>query len=123
MKTKRADWVILAVSLLLFGGLSLYVMFHGQDGAYAVVTVDGTEIASYPLDTDLTTVIEGYDGGENVLEIKDGRAKIISADCPDGSCTHQKAIHADQETIVCLPHRVVVLIRSGEENEIDALTR
>ncbi len=120
---KKADWIILISAMLLFGSLMLGMSFYRQNGASVVVSVDGREVAAYPLDEDRTEVIRGYDGGENVLSISGHSATILSADCPDKSCVHQKAIRFDGETIVCLPHRVMVLIRSDEESEIDAVTR
>ena len=123
MKMKKADWIILISAMLLFGSLMLGMSFYRQNGASVVGSVDGREVAAYPLDEDRTEVIRGYDGGENVLSISGHSATILSADCPDKSCVHQKAIRFDGETIVCLPHRVMVLIRSDEESEIDAVTR
>ena len=80
-------------------------------------------MASYPLSRDIRITIQGYDGGENVLVISDHLARIESADCPDRSCMHQKAIGANGETIVCLPHRIVVLVRSERESEVDAVAQ
>jgi hypothetical protein len=48
---------------------------------------------------------------------------MTEADCPDKLCVQEKAVSKNGETIVCLPHRVVVEITSEEENEIDGVTR
>ncbi|MBO4902501.1 MAG: NusG domain II-containing protein [Lachnospiraceae bacterium] len=120
---KKTDLIIFFSALALFGTLWLILSLRHTAGSEVVVSVDGVETAVYPLDTDLTVEINGYDGGSNTLVISDHQAKITWADCPDHSCVHQKAVSADTETIVCLPHRVVVTVRSGEENGIDALTR
>ena len=48
---------------------------------------------------------------------------MIEADCPDRLCVKQKAICKNGETIVCLPHKVVVEIRSQEENLLDGQTK
>ena len=58
----------------------------------------------------------------NVLMIKDGRAQMKSADCPDQICVRQKAISKEGESIICLPNKVVVSIVGGEEKELDAVT-
>ena len=60
--------------------------------------------------------------GSNLLKIKDGEADMISADCPDKLCVHQKAISKDGESIICLPNQVVVEIESSESSEYDAVT-
>ena len=56
------------------------------------------------------------------MKIKDGEADMISADCPDKLCVHQKAISKDGESIICLPNQVVVEIESSESSEYDAVT-
>ena len=123
MKSRKADWIIFIAALVIFAGSMLLMRYLGHDGEEAVVYVNGEEVASYPLSRDIRETIQGYDGGENVLVIEDHRAKIESADCPDQSCMHQKAISANGETIVCLPHRIVVLIRSKTESEVDAVAQ
>ena len=41
------------------------------------------------------------------------------ADCPDQICVRHKAISKSGESIVCLPHKVVVEISSEEEQDVD----
>lgn len=47
------------------------------------------------------------------------------ADCKDQICADHKAIEKSGETIVCLPHKVVIEIRSedGKEQELDGVTQ
>ena len=64
----------------------------------------------------------------NVCEIKDGKAYMLSADCPDHLCMKQKSIDEKGGTIVCLPNKVVIEGNknsdSGDTNQpsIDAVT-
>ena len=48
---------------------------------------------------------------------------MIEADCPDQLCVHQKAISKDRETIVCLPNKVVVEVKSKTESEFDSIAK
>jgi len=47
------------------------------------------------------------------------------ADCKDQICADHKAIEKSGETIVCLPHKVVIEIQSedGKEQELDGVTQ
>ena len=47
---------------------------------------------------------------------------MIDADCPDQLCVNQRAVSADNESIICLPNRVIVEIQSRQESEYDAVT-
>ncbi|MCD8054650.1 MAG: NusG domain II-containing protein [Lachnospiraceae bacterium] len=121
MAIKKADLiligVILAAALFTLGALAL----TRQTGSFVVVRVDGTEVARYSLTEDRTETIEGVNGGMNVLVIENGTATMTDADCPDQLCVHQGSIRYDGETIVCLPHRVVVEIEGGEEAGVDGV--
>lgn len=100
----------LVLTLLLIGG---GVLLFQKPGDTVVVTVDGHEIGEYPLSEDMTLPIYTGESGEqlNVLVIRDGRAYVESASCPDGICAAHKPISNEGQSIVCLPHRVVIGIR------------
>ena len=54
----------------------------------------------------------------NTLVINGGKASIVSADCPDKLCVHQQEISKAGESIICLPHKLVVRIEGT--GEVDA---
>ena len=100
--------VLLAVILIGF----LVVRLQRQKDAFIVdVSVDGTTIATYRLNDELDTWINGYQGGKNHLVIHDGCARIEEADCPDKLCVKQGTVSQSGESLVCLPNRVVVAIK------------
>ena len=112
---------ILVVALGLWGGMSL-----ADKGAHASIriTVDGEEYGTYSLSRDQAIKINDT----NVCEIKDGKVRMISAECPDHLCMKQKAIDEKGGTIVCLPNKVVIEGEkssdsdSSDELSIDAVT-
>lgn len=109
--------LVLGILLLAVGGL-LLLRFTGTPGERAVVLIDGKETASYPLSQDVETVIRT--GEEtNTLLIREGKASVTDATCPDKICVHHRPISRVGETIVCLPHQVVVKIVSSQKNEVD----
>ncbi|MBR4168762.1 MAG: NusG domain II-containing protein [Lachnospiraceae bacterium] len=120
---KKLDVIILLAAVTVFGFLAMLSYTGKESGGIAVVSVNGEEYGAFPLSEDKTLTIRGYDGGFNTLVIKDHKASISEADCPDALCVHQKAISADHETIVCLPHRVVIEIQADKENATDAIAR
>lgn len=90
-------------------------------GNRVIVTVDGKMYQEFSLDQNGVFVIIGANGGTNLLKIEDGFADVTDASCPDKLCVHQKSVHYNGETIVCLPNKVVVEIISEIENEIDTI--
>ena len=109
---KRDICLILAFVVL---GLVLLFATRGtsKDGSFAVVEVDGKVVASYPLSQD--GVFE-VNGGSNTIEIQSGRVRMLDADCPNGECVHQGWISGSNQSIVCLPNRVVITVSGGEKS-------
>ena len=58
----------------------------------------------------------------NILVIKDGKANVVKASCPDLLCVHQMAISHTGEQIVCLPNKVVIEIVNGSPASVDVVT-
>lgn len=120
---KRWDFFLIGGVLLLAIGLFGLKLFSQEKGSRAVVRIDGQITAEYSLTEDQTVILNGYDGGQNTLVIAGGTARMAEADCPDGLCVHQGEISYDGQTIVCLPHRIVVEIQGGENPDVDGLAR
>lgn len=120
-KKHRNDIILVAV--LLFAALAAFAVIQltKKSGGYAVVVQEGKEIASYPLSEDITVTFHSPNGGYNTLVIKDGKADVTEADCPDKLCVNQHSISFNGETIVCLPNKLVVKIVSGEEADVDII--
>ena len=114
--------VILAVTIACILGMRIWQKNNTVGDAVAVVTIDGNVYGEYPLSEDLLERIELSDGSYNVLTIKDGYAKVTEASCPDQICVHHNHISYSGEAIVCLPNKLVVTVKGGEDNGIDGST-
>ena len=110
--------IIIITSLICFAA---YHIFYNKDGTYVQISVDSKIYKTLPLNKDTTITINGVNDGINILQIKDGYASITEADCPDMLCVKQKKIHYNGETLVCLPHKVVVAVISNEAADIDGV--
>ncbi|MBR1744036.1 MAG: NusG domain II-containing protein [Lachnospiraceae bacterium] len=104
---------ILLFSILLF---SIYHFFPRAPGSYVNIRIDGKTEKRLPLEKDTTYTI-GTKEASNTLQIKDGSASIIAADCPDKLCVHQHKISKKGETLICLPHKLVISIDSSQEGD------
>lgn len=116
--------VIISVALLLVWKL-VYLKGQNHDSdAFVRVTVDGKVYGTYPLSKDDTIEIKNVDGDvTNTLVIKDGVADVTAADCPDHLCVKQKAISKEGESIICLPNKVVVTVKSDTKSDIDSISK
>lgn len=118
---KKKDLILMGIILCIAAVLSLVHHFTGESGKETVIVkVDGEVEGSYPLTEERTIEINH---GTNILEIKNGEASMIEADCPDQICVHQKAISANGESIICLPNKIVVEVESDKDSELDAVMK
>ena len=110
-----------AVAMVLAVLIASIVMLTAKKGGTVEVYVDGKLTYSYALDKNRTFEVD-CDNGKNVVEIKDGKVSVIDADCNNRACVKSKAISKKGEQIVCLPHKLIGVIKGGSEGELDART-
>lgn len=120
MKLAKKDWILILVIVCVAGAAFLMHHFIGGKGASCVnIKVDGKITGTYSLSEDKEIKINN---GSNILRIKNGKASMTEADCPDQLCVHQKAVSLNNESIICLPNKVVAEVQSSEASELDAVT-
>ena len=106
---KKNDILLLCIALAVAAVIfALCLVFVGNDGAYAVITVDGEEYARLPLDED-TELLVKTEYGENLVVVNDGEVYVSEADCPDKVCMSTGSA-TELRSIVCLPHRLTVTV-------------
>lgn len=113
-KKKRNDIILIAVCLFAAAAALLAVRLMSDEGGTIVVSVDGSEWGRYPLEDDITVTVPS-NNGSNTLVIRDGRAYVTDATCPDGLCVKMHSISRSGESIVCLPNKVVVTVTGGDD--------
>lgn len=110
---------IFLIAAVLVGALLLFLVMNlagKQTGNEIRIIVDGKEYGTYSLAED--RIIEVNENGNyNRIQIKDGKAFMEEADCPDGYCKRQGKISGHTQTIVCLPHKLVVEVIRDEADE------
>ena len=120
LKKHRADIILIAALLAAAAIAWAFLRLGRQDGAAAIVTVNGEMRAELPLGKDTSVIIEGE--GRNTVTVRGGAVCVESADCPDGLCVRQGWAKYEGETIVCLPNGLVVTVRGGEAG-MDAVSQ
>ena len=114
----KNDVIFILSLVVLTVAIGLFVYLSGEEGDTVSVYIDGEFYVSYPLSVNISVdIVTGEDKSRlNTLVIKDGKAYVEYASCPDGICAAHKPISREGESIVCLPNRVVVSVKT-ETNE------
>lgn len=123
---KKFEGDIFAVALVLTIAFSVWLFFHfggnRREGCEAVILQDGIEHGRYSLAEDDIITVRGENGSYNLILISKGSVQVSDADCPDKLCIRQRSISRNGESIICLPHKLVITIESPEESDMDAVT-
>lgn len=119
------DAVLVLILIALIAALFVWQSCRQRgEGGSVRVTIGGQEYGVWPLSADADILLTGADGGTNLLLIREGAAYIQEADCPDGLCVRQGSIWAAGQSIICLPHEIVVEVIGGRTaGEPDAVVR
>lgn len=119
-KNIKAEIILIGILVLIGIVMGISLLLTRQPGAVVEVRVSGRTVETFSLVDDLRYEIHGVDG-RNLLVIKDGEAWIEDADCPDALCRGMGKISLAGQSVVCLPHEVVVEIigESIQTDEID----
>lgn len=138
-KLRKADIILIVGCLLVSALIAAFFVVHRKAGSTVRILYDGMELTKIALDTSQTESSEeaadGYyliicrDGAAdvecfqdipvlmfaegtsyNLISVTGGTVVMEAADCADQICVHHKPIFSDRESIICLPHRLVVEI-------------
>lgn len=126
MKNKKKNDLVLILLMLVIGVLGVAVIIYIQRedtiSGEALVTIDGKEYGRFPLDEDRVEHIQVSESSYNILEIRDGHADITDASCPDSVCVNHWKVSKKNQSIICLPNKLVVTIVNGAESDVDIVT-
>ena len=122
LKRRDAALLILIVIAAAVIGTAMWFMRNSKQADKVTIKVDGNVIYSEALSRDNEINVDGFDGGHNTVVIKGGKVSVTDADCPDKVCMNTGEIDSVGQTIVCMPHRVVVEIE-GSAQEVDSVVK
>lgn len=120
---RKADIILLCVLLLTAAGSAAFFAVRLSDPAgQVVITLDGQPYGTYDLDSDREVEIRG-DDFYNLVRIEGAVVTMASSDCHNQVCVEHAPISHSGESIICLPHKLVVTIKGGKEAEVDAIVQ
>ena len=121
LKTIRNDIIFIAALLVIVAAIGGGFFLLRPEGSTVTATVDGVTYGTYSLSVDTVVDIQTGDGQLNRLVIQDGKAYVETATCPDGICASHRSISRRGESIVCLPHKVVITVTDGQDDGPDVV--
>lgn len=117
---KKADIVLFAVLMIIGIIISVFAFTSGKTGTKVVVTVDGQIYGTYSLAEDRVITIK-QSNHTNKITIKNQSVQMTYSDCKNQVCVNDGKVTKTNQSIVCLPNKVMVEIK-GDEEEFDAVS-
>ncbi len=119
----RADIFLVAVLLILSLVSFASVRHFTPSGKHVMVEVEGRLVLELSFNRDVTETVTGP-LGKTVVVIENGAVRIQNSPCPHRYCVRMGKLRHRGEIAVCVPNRVVVTIRGGDETEsFDSVTQ
>lgn len=113
---KRIDIIIIAAVILaavISGAVVFYPKNNISTNAIVKISIKGKIYKTLSLNSVQTIDIK-TDLGTNVVEINNGKVRIKESDCLNQICVKEGWIKKSGQSLVCLPHKVIVEIVSGK---------
>ena len=123
MKKNKIRILIIVAAVIFAAGVAGSVIALNAPKKNTV-TIKSGEKTLYTLDLsrepDRVFEIKNAEGS-NTIEIKDGKIRVESADCPDKTCVRMGWLESSAMPIVCLPHKLVIEFADADGG-VDAIT-
>ena len=109
-------WIVVFVLLTV---LCVVFIVRGRknDGTTAEIYIDGELNRVIELDSDREYEIT-TDYGVNIIEVRDGKIRVKSADCRNQVCVNTGWVETSDTPIICAPHRLSVQVCVGEKADV-----
>ena len=109
---RPGDWLVAAIGALAVAA-SFPLLWRGGPAERAVLRLDGRVVAEYPLTADHRVEVTGP-LGITVVEIKPGRARVLSDPGPRQYCVRQGWLTQANAVAICAPNHVSLSLAGGQ---------
>lgn len=119
---QKRDFLLIAIIFFMIVVSAGLILFFGRNAGETVyITIDGRLYGTYRLSQNQTITVE-EPFGFNKITIENGMVHMAEADCPDKYCMAYKPIKNGGQTIICLPHKLVVeVIGKRDSQQVDVI--
>lgn len=126
---KKLD-VVLIISLILFSFIFIIkdkFFAPNTNDTYIAISVDGKDYKTLEFKEKTYTYPLKTKYGFSKIEVAKDYVRVLEADCPNNLDVLQGKIHSTNQSIVCIPNRMIIEIRSKtdqkDDDEMDAVIK
>jgi hypothetical protein len=121
---RLGDKIVVILVLVSLVGVAFFYFNNNASGTrYVEIWQDGELYGVYELNEDVEEILIEHNGMTNLIVIENETVFMKEANCPTQQCILQGKISKDKQSIVCLPHKIVVKVVDENESEVDFIVR
>lgn len=122
IKPKVGDFIVYIFIIVLIGMSFIRLGYMGRalKSRLVIVELNGEKILSMKLQDDTPSreiPIDIGKGGYNILKISSDGVHMLDANCPDRLCVYSGKINGPGQSIICIPHKLIVRILGSDQQE------
>jgi hypothetical protein len=114
------DVIALALSLSTVGAFSVFAYAGGATNPNVIIEGSG-EKWIYPLHENREVTVSGPLGDE-LIDIKDAQAWVVSSPCPNKICIQQGRISKPGQWMACLPNDIFIRVDGTSDTRVDMVS-
>lgn len=123
MKKNRRDILFIVILIVLI--VSLFLVrkcIYNSEEQNVEITQDGVILYVLSINENQTITLDN-EFGYNVIQIKDGKVYMETSDCNGQDCIRQGRIDREGASVICLPHKLMISVRGGNNAHIDSMAK
>ena len=122
---KRKNDIILIVIIIALSAMA-FILINSFSSSGNEVIIEQNLKQTAVLNINKNQEYNLYDNNGNICNtvlIKDGTVSMKYANCKYKICVNHNKISKNNESIICLPNKVVVTVVSDKNNDVDEVAR
>ncbi len=122
LKLKPGDIILLAFFILFSIVLFLKPFAAKSNNLILEVIKDGKVVYELSLSSSGEWDISDEKVKFRFAILKDKKVTVLDSNCPQQICVKSKMISKPGETIICIPNKIILIIKGKEEPPVDTTT-
>lgn len=107
--------LIIVVLVAIFGFYVVNLIVNSKKGTSIEVYVDNKLYKTIDINDEVEFKIKGKNG-YNIVRVHDKGVEMVEASCPDKVCVHTGFIDKPSQSIVCIPNKVTIKIKTDKKD-------
>ena len=124
MPSNNNKIAVIVLGIITIISLGFILHLYTLDGGQAFVYQNGDLLVELDLkNNQIYEVKDDQNNVTNIISVEDGYVYMKEANCPDHICMNMGKIKHHNQSIVCLPNKIVINIQDDTNSSYDSIVQ